>query len=172
MFQAALSPGNQSQDLGLISLALDLILFSYVFINPFPPQSHVLPDLSPFGLLFPQSFFGVIPRFMGPASQSPRIPALSAIPVSTVPHCLIPVCGLGRTPMLLLSIFLSLPRLASDNCTLPFLHPQYLCLGFWVHNIETNLEHLSQRIWRKTELNSSCKELRILFGHKSKHLIN
>lgn len=124
------------------------------------------------------SFFGVTPQFMGPASPPPRTPALSAIPVSALPPRLVPMGGPGRTPMLLPSIFLTLPRLASDNCSLPFLLFSIcmlyntLCLRFWVHKIEINLEHLSQRIWRKIEPNSSWKELRIMFGHKRKYLIN
>lgn len=64
--------------------------------------------------------------FHGTCFPTLRTPALSAIPVSTVPHCLVPVCGPGRTPMLLLSIFLSLPRLAPDNCPLPFLQCLYV----------------------------------------------
>lgn len=152
MFQAALSPGNQSQDLGLTSLALDLILFSYVFINPFPPQSYVLPDLPPFGLLFPQSSFAVIPRFMGPASQPPKhqLCLLFLCPLCLTASSLCAARGehlCSSSPSS--SVFLGWPQITalslSYTLTICMLC-NFLCLRCCVRKTETNLEHLLQRI--------------------------
>lgn len=41
-------------------------------------------------------------------------------------RCLVPVCGPRRAPTLALSIFLSLPRMTSGQCPLPFPALQYL----------------------------------------------
>lgn len=97
---------------------LPLILhpLSCVLIKPFPPQPSLLPSWPPFGLLSLQPLFRVIPRFLEPASQIRRKPALSAPHVSAVLLCLVPVCSLWRASRLFLSVFLNLSWLASDKC--------------------------------------------------------
>lgn len=97
---------------------LPLILhpLSCVFIRPLPPQPSLLPYWPPFGLLSPQPLYRFIPRFLEPASQIRRKPALSVPHVSAVLLCLVPVGSLWRASTLFLSIFLNLAWLASDKC--------------------------------------------------------
>lgn len=168
------SLGNKAQDLGPISLALDLLLLCG-FINPFPPRSV-------------SCFTG---RHLACSSHSPAsmLPVGSANLLHKSPEnqlylVLVRLCcsasSLSATPAERLcspSLFLSLSLLASQER--PSLsHPSastcyvtFLCLSFSVNKMKI-IKHFSQRIWGRTEPNNPCEELRIVSARGSKHLMN
>ena len=94
--------------------------------------------LAPIWPALPTTLLWCYPSVHRTCFTDPQKTSPAATHMSTTPRGLAPVCGLGRASMFVLSIFLNLSRLASDDCPLPFLLlsvyllynifvPQFLC---------------------------------------------